>query len=235
MPLIMICDDNELHAHYAEEMIRNAFPDKSLTIRLFADGTSLLNGIREKDVRPDLAILDVELSEENGIGLAAKLNETVPECRIIFLTGYPEYASDAYTTKHVWFVLKEKADVFLIPAVKRALFEKGPGACMEPVVIKSDGKSFPIPADDILYIDRYGRKARIFSKQGQFMTGTPPQKLIPDSLKDRFIRCHQGYWVNLSHIDALEHNEFVLDSGERIPISRTKKEEARSRFFDRYR
>lgn len=235
MPLIMICDDNKLHAHFAEEMIRNAFPDESFEIRLVTDGASLLNGIGEKDMRPDLAVLDVELSEENGIALAAKLNESVPGCRIIFLTGYPEYASDAYMTKHVWFVLKEKADVFLIPAVKRALFEKDADPCLEPIVIKSEGKSFPILADDILYIDRYGRKARIFSKQGRFVTGKSPQKLIPDSLKDRFIRCHQGYWVNLSHIDALEHNEFVLDSGERIPISRTKKEEARSRFFDRYR
>ncbi len=34
---------------------------------------------------------------------------------------------------------------------------------------------------------------------------------------------------------ALEYDEFVLDNGVRIPISRTRKAEARSRFFDRYR
>lgn len=235
MPLIAICDDNELHARYAEKMIREAFPDESLEILLYAGGASLLGSLKTEGRQPDLAILDVELNEENGILIASELNRIIPSCGIIFLTGYSEYASDAYTTRHVWFVLKEKADVFLIQAVKRALFEKKPEPCMEPVVIRSDGKSFSIPADDILYIDRYGRKARIFTADGLYETGKSPARLIPESAERRFVRCHQGYWVNLAHISALEHDEFVLDNGVRIPISRTRKAEARSRFFDRYR
>ena len=46
----------------------------------------------------------------NGIELANELNSTLPECRIIYLTGYLDYAPDVYTTEHVWFVLKDRID-----------------------------------------------------------------------------------------------------------------------------
>lgn len=39
-------------------------------------------------------------------------------------------------------------------------------------------------------------------------------------LDDRFIVTHRSYTVNLSHAVLLLKNEMILDSGDRIPVSR---------------
>ena len=51
---------------------------------------------------------------------------------------------------------------------------------------------------------------------------------VPDGV---FLRCHQSYWANYSHITAMEKDEFVLTGGLRVPISRSYRSAARSAFF----
>ena len=51
---------------------------------------------------------------------------------------------------------------------------------------------------------------------------------VPDGV---FLRCHQSYWANFSHITAMEKDEFVLTGGLRVPISRSYRSAARSAFF----
>ena len=59
---------------------------------------------------------------------------------------------------------------------------------------------------------------------------TPAELLEADSAQ-QFIRCHQSYWANFSHITAMEKDEFVLTGGLRVPISRSYRSAARSAFF----
>ena len=232
---IAICDDNELHRSHAAAMIESGLNRSDLAIRTFAGGSELLCLITEGSWTPDIAILDVELEEESGIALAGRLNELVPGCRIIFLTGHAGYASEAYMTRHVWLVLKERADEFLLPALRKALSMEEPEPAREVLQVRSEGKVLLLPVDSVLYVDRFGRKTRINCQEGRYVTAQPPAKLLSFHLPARFVRCHQGYWVNLSHIAALDHNEFVLDDGTRLPISRTWRDAARARFFDRVR
>jgi two-component SAPR family response regulator len=43
-----------------------------------------------------LALLDIDMPEMTGLELAEKMKDKCPEIKIIFLTGYSEYAVDAY-------------------------------------------------------------------------------------------------------------------------------------------
>ena len=56
-----------------------------------------------------------------------------------------------------------------------------------------------------------------------------PETLISGS--GHFVRCHQSYWVNLKHVQAIGSNHFTMDSGSGIPISRTYLQEAKQRFL----
>ena len=58
---------------------------------------------------------------------------------------------------------------------------------------------------------------------------------IESDLAAGFVRCHQGYWVNEAGIVGLERDTFLLADGSRIPISRSFRDDARGRFFARYR
>lgn len=54
----------------------------------------------------DVAFLDIEMPLMTGLELAKRLNRIRPEIRIIFVTGFKEYAFEAFGVNAVGYVLK---------------------------------------------------------------------------------------------------------------------------------
>lgn len=54
----------------------------------------------------DIALLDINLPDMNGIELAARIRTADPNISIIFLTGYSEYALDAFRLHASGYLLK---------------------------------------------------------------------------------------------------------------------------------
>lgn len=229
---IALCDDNTLHLKYAASLIERAYPPAKVEINAFSGGPALLKSLRLGDYVPDVAVLDIRMEEGDGISLAGELNRLAPACRVIFLTAYSEYAPEVYTTRHVWFIPKERAEDFLIPAIERALATAAPQGQTEHFTLRSQGKTVLVPLQNLLYIDRVGRKTRLVCLTEEHLVNQSPAELIPSTAAPWMIRCHQGYWVNGMHVRSIDHNEFVLDNQQRIPISRTFRDAARARFFD---
>ena len=61
----------------------------------------------------DLALLDIDMPDMNGIELAANIKNRWPEVAVIFLTGYSEYAVEAFAVRARGYLLK--------PVTKEAL------------------------------------------------------------------------------------------------------------------
>lgn len=59
-----------------------------------------------KDNTADIAFLDISLRGMSGMLLAEKLKELQPECRIVFCTGYSEYAVDAFALHASGYLMK---------------------------------------------------------------------------------------------------------------------------------
>ena len=69
-----------------------------------------------KDHSCDLAFLDINLPDMDGITLARRIQELHPETDIVFVTGYPQYAADSWTVHPKGYLLK--------PVTKKGLQEK---------------------------------------------------------------------------------------------------------------
>ena len=229
---IAICDDNVQHLHYTAELIRRELSSHQTELSLFPNAEKLLQAVATEKQHPDIAVLDIVLGGGNGIELAKQLNHMLPGCKIIFLTGYPEYAPASYEVDHIWFVLKSATETWLGPALQKALAVSDETQ-MLGITAKAGGKTFFVPLGNILYLDRVGRKARIVCRDGIYPVSGKPASLINGKIEEYFVQCHQGYWINLRQVKALEKNEFIIEGDIRIPISRSFREEARSRFFAR--
>lgn len=59
-----------------------------------------------KNDKPDIVWLDIEMPGVNGLEMAAKIKKVSPESNIVFVTGFPEYAVDAFGIHVSGFVLK---------------------------------------------------------------------------------------------------------------------------------
>lgn len=70
---------------------------------------------------PDIVILDINLPDMDGITLAAKIKDCRPDVSIIFLTGYSEYAVDAFGLHASGYLLKPVSEQRLASEIEYAM------------------------------------------------------------------------------------------------------------------
>ncbi len=233
---IALCDDNKIHLQINEKLVKKCAGNTVYMIQTFSSAEYLLSEIRKNDYFPDITVLDIEMDGEDGISLAKEMNQLVPQCRIIFLTSYQNYAQDAYNADHIWFVLKKDAERYFPVAWEKAMKSLQEKESTVPgLVIRENGIAHFIPLDQILYLSKSGRKAEICCTERTYYDTRRPALLISEAVKSSFIQCHQSYWINIQMIESLDHEEFILKNKARIPISRGFREEARRQFFNKYR
>lgn len=89
----------------------------------FTDARAALNWLLGHPA--ELAILDINMPEIDGITLAARIKQLCPQTAILFLTAYREYAFDAYSVHPSGYLLKPVSLEKLAAEVRHA--------CGEPV------------------------------------------------------------------------------------------------------
>lgn len=67
----------------------------------------------------DIAFLDLEMPDEHGLVLAKKIKNVSPKIKIVFVTGYAEYALEAYSVPAGGYILKPPTE----SAVKKVIEE----------------------------------------------------------------------------------------------------------------
>ena len=74
-------------------------------------------------LRPDVALLDIEMPGLDGIAAAAALRAQLPSCRVLILTtfGRPGYLRRAMESGVVGFLLKDAPAAQLAVAIRRAV------------------------------------------------------------------------------------------------------------------
>ena len=98
-----ICvDDEKLLMEDAVAMCREL--PQFREVRGFTRSDEALAWLEENPV--DLALLDVDMPGMNGIELAARIKACRPDTAIIFLTGYSEYAVEAFSVRASGYLLK---------------------------------------------------------------------------------------------------------------------------------
>ena len=95
-------DDEELMLHALVVAI-NSSPDIKETAK-FLRWEEALDYVKENSI--DVAFLDINMRGISGITLAEKIIELRPNCKIIFCTGYEEYAISAFKIHASGYLLK---------------------------------------------------------------------------------------------------------------------------------
>ena len=107
----------------------------------FTKAADALEWIKNNPV--DLALLDIDMPDMNGIELTIKIKSISPETDVVFLTGYSEYAVDAFAVRASGYLLKPvskaalASDVAHIASIKRKMFYAK--TAEKPVSIKTFG------------------------------------------------------------------------------------------------
>lgn len=99
---IIAVDDEALALGYMLKILKEAAPGSRF--KGFEDPFAALDYLRENPV--DIAFLDIEMYGLNGIELAKRFKEAAPSVKIIFSTGFPDYALDTFSVHASGYLLK---------------------------------------------------------------------------------------------------------------------------------
>ena len=102
---LLIADDENLELKVLEKTVKKYFVDE---LEIFTAGNGRKASQICDEVRPDIALLDIEMPGMNGIELAKYIKEKNTECIIIFITAYDrfDYAIEAMHIKAFDYLLK---------------------------------------------------------------------------------------------------------------------------------
>ena len=101
--MIAIAVDDEALMLGALVMAIEASPDIT-EVNKFSDCEKALEFVKEKSV--DIAFLDINMRGMGGLALAEKIIAASPDCKIVFCTGYEEYAIPAFKLHASGYLLK---------------------------------------------------------------------------------------------------------------------------------
>ncbi|MBR4375346.1 MAG: response regulator [Treponema sp.] len=80
--------------------------DSVCSVESFTKVSDAINFVKDGANEIDVAILDIDMPEMNGLDLAKKLKEIRPRIEIIFLSGFSEFAVDAFKVRASGYLLK---------------------------------------------------------------------------------------------------------------------------------
>ncbi|MBQ8973781.1 MAG: LytTR family transcriptional regulator DNA-binding domain-containing protein [Clostridia bacterium] len=91
-----------------------------------------------------------------------------------------------------------------------------------------------IPFDQIRYIEALDKKLNIYTRRQTITVRATLSTLLGD-LPEQFYRCHRSYVVNVQRIRETDFSamELTLESGERLPISRSSRDGLRQQMTQR--
>ena len=117
---LLIADDENLELKVLEKTVKKHFVDE---LEIFASSNGRKASQICDEVKPDIALLDIEMPGMNGIELAKCIKEKYADCIIIFITAYDrfEYAIEAIHIKAFDYLLKPWKEERLCELINTAI------------------------------------------------------------------------------------------------------------------
>lgn len=126
---VLAVDDEPIALDVLTRAIQETLPDCSLFS--FTDPWIALEQVEGESLYPDVAFLDVEMFDLNGLELAKRLKDLYGNVNIVFVTGYSNYMGEAFHLHASGYILKPANP----EAIRRELEN-----LRHPVRQKSDGR-----------------------------------------------------------------------------------------------
>lgn len=224
----LICDDQIQCTQIVQQYLVKYCDERNYTCfcDLFDNGEKALNATK----RYDIAFLDIEVGNINGLDIAKKLKEKNNNIIIFFITEYEKYIDDAMDLFALRFIKKPLDYVRFYSGLDKAI-ELINEEVIE-IYLKDSNKVIKIKSEKIMYIETQDHKVKIVTTEGVFYSSDLLDFWQKKLTHISFFRVHKSYIVNLNYIEEYKRIEIKLNNGEIIPVSHKNQSTFRKYFFD---
>ena len=227
---IAICDDDAADLQTLAEMIRRVSVQERISCELLCYNSSraLLQAI-ERGVVFHTLMLDVVMPELNGMQLAAALRARQKQMSIVFVSSNREMAMLGYEVEASRFLSKPAQEDKVREAL---LYCYKAGNIRQELVLPTAKGVRRFSADEIVYIESWGRGVCIHMQDGQEEVSVKISDLEDVLPSRQFVLCHRAVIVNLAHVRYLRHCELELRTGEVLPVSKYRQSTIRDKLMN---
>lgn len=181
----------------------------------------------------DVAFIDMELGDMNGVELAQQLLAIQPTLKIIFATAYDCYAIKAFDIGVIDYVLKPFEPKRMEQCVRK--LEKAMAQTVEPettllpnkLAVPAKDSMLFINIEDIMFIETENRYCRIHTQKEVYPSNQTLGYYEKKLQGYPFYKTHKSYLVNLEYISEISpwfNGAYILklrgENSLTIPISR---------------
>jgi DNA-binding LytR/AlgR family response regulator len=178
----------------------------------------------------DLLFVDINMPDLNGLDFVRALTQ---KPKIIFTTAYSEYAIEGFQVDALDYLLKPISYTVFLKAANKAkiwfdLNRKHADVVQttnDYIFVKSEYKLMRILLNEIKYIESSNEYIQIHLINDDAVTSLIRLKVIEEQLpKDKFLRVHRSFIVNLDRVKVIERNRIIFDHNIYIPVGEQYKE-----------
>jgi len=158
----------------------------------------------------DLIFLDVNMPNLNGFSLLQSLSS---KPMVIFTTGNPNHALEAFRCDAVDYLIKPFSFEKLMKAINKALLlvkAKINPSRSEFTFIRSDGQFHRVYFDSIDYIEGMKDYVKVHSENTVYTVAMNLSSITDKLPSDTFIRIHKSYIVNKKKIAKFDGSEVTI-------------------------
>ena len=225
-----ICDDKTDFLQEATQCTEK-WPRKpaGFTLQTFPDADALINSHNRSPF--DIILLDVVMPLLGGIDAAKEIRQEDKRVKIVFLTASPEFAVDSYAVKASQYLLKPLEPEKLYACLDELAEEIRQSA--KRILIRDRHAVRQVALQDIEFLEADNKCIHFSLADGTTLTSSEPLYLYESKLllADGFFKCSRSYVVNLYRINSFTSKEIRMQSGYRIPISRSFQKEFETAYF----
>jgi DNA-binding LytR/AlgR family response regulator len=215
---ILVCDDDREYLELEKGLIKKEMDGlvEGYELHGFDSPASLIYN-KELLEKSDLVILDVDMSDVDGIEIAEKLIFGGVDANIIFVTDREELVFHVLKYRPIGFVRKERLTQEFETVLRRALTKIKD----ETVLYDLNNSGFKLKLCDITYLESRRHYIHIHTKDDEkIVRGTMTE--YHEKLRGYgFIRVHSGFLVNVRCIYSVSSKAVILEGGLELPVSRS--------------
>lgn len=197
---------------------------------VFLNAEELLLYKEKTHVKYNLYILDIEMEGINGFDLARIIRESDLKALIVFLTNYAKYMYEAFDIITFDFILKPIQHEKMNNVIEKAMNYLN--LTNNFFTFSYRKKRYVVKCDEILYIEKYGRQALIYTVDNKYKTNMKLADIWKQLNEKVFAHISGSIIVNLEYIRKINREEINLKNGIIIYMSRLYKKNVRQKHLE---
>lgn len=227
---VVIVDDDPIQLDYMESLLQEIGQQLKVAIKVdqYTHGKAFLFDLEDR-LDWQIAFLDIEMPELNGMEVARIIREKDLQLSLVFATGFAEYAIEGYEVKALAYLLKP----IKIEKVKRVIesFLHSQPEEEKSIVIETEGTQVRILLNELIYLEVKQRELEIVTTNASYLI-RQPLSTFQNQLDHRFVQTHRSCVVNLDFVSHILKQDVLLLNGVKVPLSRRQVKTIQTAFID---